>query len=75
MRGTGEKARRKGDQYHDDCGCVPVPVRAGDSYEPPDYVEDWDRQYMDAYGAANGNYKQILAVMRAAEKENGGSRH
>lgn len=68
-------ARSKGELYHDDCGCEPVPVRAGDSYEPPDYVEGWIAQYDDAYEAAGGDYKGILAAMRKAEKGNGGSRH
>ncbi|MBF6254407.1 VG15 protein [Nocardia farcinica] len=68
-------SRSEGEKYHDDCGCVPVPVRAGDVYEPPEYVEAWLEQYEQAYSLANGNYKKILAAMRAAEKEAGGSTH
>ncbi|MEU2106489.1 hypothetical protein [Nocardia sp. NPDC019255] len=67
--------RQEGELYHDDCGCVPVPVRAGDAYEPPDYVADWLEQYEEAYGVADGDYRKILAAMRAAAKANGGSRH
>jgi hypothetical protein len=67
--------RKEGELYHDDCGCVPVPVRAGDAYEPPDYVGDWLAQYDEAYALADGDYKKILAAMRAAARANGGSRH
>ena len=67
--------RQQGESYHDDCSCVPVPVRAGDSYEPPDYVNDWTAQYEHAYEEARGDYKKILPAMRRAEKANGGSTH
>lgn len=68
-------SRKQGESYHDDCGCVPVPVRAGDAYTPPEYVAPWTQQYEEAYAAAGGNYKKILAAMRAAEKAQGGSSH
>lgn len=68
-------SRKKGESYHDDCACVPVPVRAGDAYQPPEYVGNWTAQYEAAYEAAGGNYKKILAAMRAAEKSQGGSTH
>lgn len=70
-------SRASGDDYHDDCGCVPVPVRSSDSYEPPDYIADWTEQYYAAVDVVGNAYDTaaILAVMRAAEKENGGSSH
>ncbi|WP_280473292.1 hypothetical protein [Nocardia asiatica] len=67
--------RKIGELYHDDCGCEPVPVRAGDSYEPPAYVARWNTQYSDAYDEGDGDFKSILRAMRQAEKERGGSRH
>jgi hypothetical protein len=77
---VGHKGRLRGDRkigelYHDDCGCEPVPVRAGDSYEPPAYVVRWTTQYNDAYDDGKGDFKSILSAMRQAEKERGGSRH
>ncbi len=77
---VGHKGRLRGDRkigelYHDDCGCEPVPVRAGDSYEPPAYVARWTTQYNDAYDDGKGDFTSILSAMRQAEKERGGSRH
>lgn len=52
-----EKVRRArgnaalGSKYHDHCRCIAVPVRAGTTYEPPDYVQQWEQDYMDAVGA------------------------
>jgi hypothetical protein len=77
---VGNKGRTRGDRkigelYHDDCGCEPVPVRAGDSYEPPAYVARWTTQYNDAYEDGKGDFRSILSAMRQAERERGGSRH
>lgn len=61
-----------GAKYHDNCHCIPIPVRAGDSYQPPPYVTEWDEQYIQAtretpgvgrYGAIDTN--AVLAHMRA----------
>lgn len=73
--GRARGSRAKGESYHDDCACVPVPVRAGDAYEAPDYVEGWVAQYDRAYELGRGQYKRILAEMRAVEKADGGSAH
>lgn len=77
---VGQNGRTRGDRkigelYHDDCGCIPVPVRGGDSYEPPAYVSRWTTQYNDAYDAGEGDFRSILRAMRQAEIERGGSRH
>lgn len=67
-RGT----QQLGEKYHDNCHCIPVPVRAGDSYQPPPYVTEWDEQYIQAtretpgtgrYGAIDTT--AVLAHMRA----------
>lgn len=68
-------SREKGSSYHDDCGCVPVPVRAGDTYEYPAYVAEWDIQYAEASTNARGGTAAVLAEMRRMEREAGGSRH
>lgn len=74
-RGRPRGKRKLGEQYHDFCQCEPVAVRAGDSYTPPDYAADWELQYFKAV-AEVGNSRDtraILAAMRAAERERGGS--
>lgn len=54
-----------GEKYHDHCRCVAVAIRPGDSYEPPDYVAEWNQEYKDAARAANGGgVKDILREMR-----------
>ena len=45
-------ARQRGAKYHDNCKCIAVPVRPGTSYEPPDYVEKWEQDYIDAVRAS-----------------------
>ncbi|MGC5249459.1 hypothetical protein ACPXB3_21345 [Gordonia sp. DT219] len=59
-----------GDKYHDHCHCIAVEVRPGRSYEPPSYVEKWEKEYQDARdAAAKGEYgavsaKNLLAAWR-----------
>lgn len=43
-RGSGEL----GDKYHDNCHCVAVMIRPGQDYTPPAYVEQWNRDYIEA---------------------------
>ena len=49
---------------HDNCHCIAVPVRAGDTYVAPDYVKDWTREYQDARGAVGGKLNDIVNHMR-----------
>lgn len=55
------KAAVKG---HDGCHCVPVPLRAGDDYQPPDYLSEWESQYMDARKQVGGNLDAIVNYLR-----------
>lgn len=68
IRGNQES----GDRYHDNCRCMAVCVRPGDSYEAPSYVDDWEQQYIEAVKATpkTGEYGAIdtdavLNFMRA----------
>ncbi len=76
LRGT----REYGEKYHDWCRCIAVAIRPGGSYEPPPYVEQWDKEYADAVTAARragktkGKYgaidfKAVLAQMDALQRE------
>jgi hypothetical protein len=38
-------SRAIGSSYHDNCHCIAVPVRPGDDYHPPDYVDQWQQDY------------------------------
>ena len=54
--GTTKRKRGKraaGEKYHDHCHCVAVPVRPGDSYEPPPYVQQWTADYRAAVRGAS----------------------
>lgn len=58
-------SRSFGEKYHDHCFCTAVPVRRGDSFTPPAYVEEWDREYSQARAEADGvGTKSILAAWR-----------
>ena len=42
-KGVRTRGKQKiGDKYHDNCHCVVIEVRAGGSYQAPDYVDEWD---------------------------------
>ena len=43
--------QKLGDKFHDHCRCLAVPVRPGSRYEPPDYVQQWEKDYQAASGA------------------------
>lgn len=50
---NGDPAKTRGGQdlgskYHDHCRCMAVPVRPGGRYEPPAYVEQWEKDYQAA---------------------------
>lgn len=68
--------RELGDKYHDWCRCTAVPIPDGQTFEPPDYAQQWESDYTDAVTAARaagrtkGKYgaidiKAVLAQMRA----------
>ena len=44
--------RDYGESYHDNCRCIAVAVRPGDTYTPPEYAQSWDSDYIDAYDGA-----------------------
>lgn len=68
-----------GDKFHDHCYCTAVEVRPGNSYIPPDYVDQWDQDYITAVRAARAagetkgefgaiDVKAVLKHMRSADK-------
>lgn len=59
---TEETAATK---VHDHCHCLPIEVRDG-VYEPPDYAQRWQDEYLKARAnAGSGDPKQILAAWRS----------
>lgn len=74
-------SQKYGDKYHDWCHCTAVPVRPGGFYDPPPYVEQWERDYVEAVKAASaagdtkGEYgaidlKAVLNQMDRAARAN-----
>ena len=63
-RNTKPTARKTGQTYHNHCKCTAVPLRDG-SYDPPDYVEQWERDYRQASKDAK-TPAQIAQAMDAA---------
>lgn len=60
-RGT----QKIGDRYHTNCKCIAVPIRPGDSYEPPDFVNDWEQEYFDARESTHsGDVRVLMREMR-----------
>ena len=52
---------------HDNCHCMAVPVRGGDTYTPPAYVADWLEEYNTARGEVGGNLNDIVNKMRSTQ--------
>lgn len=68
-RGIASGTRQLGEKYHDACRCVAVPIPAGDAYEPPDYVQKWQKEYeqarSDVFDSSDAmTPSNILAAMR-----------
>ena len=40
--------QQHGEKYHRNCRCMAVAVRAGDTYEPPAHVQQWEQDYQAA---------------------------
>jgi hypothetical protein len=63
-RGT----RAMGTDYHDNCKCLAVPVRPGEVYHPPSYVDKWRDEYTVAYKDPDTHsFKDIVNHMRRQE--------
>lgn len=66
--------RNYGQKYHDHCKCTAVPLRDG-SYDPPDYVDQWEKDYQAARDKAKAagavgpqggiNFQAIAQIMDA----------
>lgn len=69
-RGKPTGARALGESWHDHCRCLATPVPVGDTYTPPDYTKQWQKDYTDARegvreAGKTANLNNILAHMRA----------
>ena len=49
---------------HDNCNCMAVPIRDGDQWVPPDYVQGWVEEYNTARAEVGGNLNDIVNQMR-----------
>lgn len=84
LRGTGREDRKylydtaesakfrksDGEKYHTNCGCEPVPIRAGMIWTPPGYTAEWTNQYDEAAKATPAGpkyFQRVAAQMRANE--------
>lgn len=63
---TEKSAGGDGNDYHDDCGCVPTPVPDGEDL--PYDAEALYAEYRDAWDAAGGSGVQAGAVARAMRR-------
>ena len=68
VRGRPKGTRKIGTEYHDNCKCLAVPVRPGEVYHPPDYVDDWQSEYETAVKDHDTQgFKDIVNHMRRQE--------
>ncbi len=56
---------------HDNCHCIAVPIRGGDTYSPPDYVKQWEQDYNAARSEVGGNLDDIVNYLRRTSPNRG----
>jgi hypothetical protein len=61
------KSAENATRGHDNCHCMAVPVRAGDTYTPPDYVKGFLKEYNTARAEVGGNLNDIVNKMRSTQ--------
>lgn len=52
---------------HDGCHCLAVPIRGGDTWTPPDYVAQWEDDYIAARGKVGGDLNAIVNYLRSQQ--------
>jgi hypothetical protein len=52
--------RRDGERYHDYCRCIAVPVRSGQTYAEPPWMDAWRQEYKDASTLADSTDRKDL---------------
>ena len=67
-RGAVYRAADLAVKGHDNCHCIAVPERGGNTYTPPDYVAGWLDDYNTARGEVGGNLDDIVNYMRRTTK-------
>lgn len=66
-------SQQLGEKYHDNCRCTAIPVFPGRTYEPADYVSEWQREYQAA-AAATGTTRADVSALLATWRELYGTR-
>lgn len=54
-------------KFHNNCDCTVVPIFAGQQWDPPAYVEEWERLYAESTAGAYGQKGKLAAWRKAYE--------
>ncbi|ATL64936.1 VG15 protein [Nocardia terpenica] len=55
---------------HDHCRCIAVPIRPGQSWQPPDYVQQWTDDYHQAARLAGStDARELMKAYRQMDRE------
>lgn len=54
-------------KFHNFCSCTVIPILRGQRWEPPEYVQEWDRLYTESTGDARGTKAKLAAWRKAFE--------
>lgn len=63
-RGAVYRAADLAVKGHDNCHCIAVPERGGNTYQAPDYVAGWLEDYNAARKEVGGNLNDIVNYLR-----------
>lgn len=67
--GSADRSFKGGGNYkfHDHCSCIVAPILAGQEWEPPEYVQEWERLYAESTAGVYGTQGKLRAWRKAFE--------
>ncbi|HEY9369744.1 hypothetical protein [Streptomyces sp.] len=54
-------------KFHNNCDCTVAPIFAGQEWDPPEYVQEWDRLYIQSTAGVYGTKGKLAAWRKAFE--------
>lgn len=57
-------------KFHDHCSCTVLPIFAGQHWQPPEYVQEWERLYIESTAQAYDRKAKLAAWRKAFEGRN-----
>jgi len=66
---AAEFRKSDGEKYHTHCNCVPVAIRKGQVWTPPDYAAEWEKQYSAARRKTKSGDKLFARIVEQMRQD------